>query len=67
MVSFAAVREIRVHDCQCVPGGGRARHIKVLVGGPVSQDFADEIGADGYALDTGAAARKTKEPMTLGV
>ncbi len=42
-------------------------HIKVLVGGPVSQDFADEIGADGYALDTGAAARKTKEPRTLGV
>ncbi|MFN3983650.1 MAG: corrinoid protein [Caldilinea sp.] len=37
-------------------------HVKVLVGGAaVSQDFADEIGADGYAPDAGAAVRKAKE------
>ena len=35
---------------------------KVIVGGaPVTQAFADEIGADGYALDAGAAAVKAKE------
>ncbi len=35
---------------------------KVLVGGaPVTQDFADEIGADGYASDAGGAATKAKE------
>ena len=30
--------------------------VKVIVGGaPVTQDFADEIGADGFAYDGGAA------------
>jgi len=34
---------------------------KVIVGGaPVTQKFADEIGADGYAPDAGAAAEKAK-------
>ncbi len=35
---------------------------KVLVGGaPVTQEFADEIGADAYAPDAGSAANKAKE------
>jgi 5-methyltetrahydrofolate--homocysteine methyltransferase len=30
--------------------------VKVIIGGaPVTQDFADEIGADGFAYDGGAA------------
>jgi len=34
---------------------------KVIVGGaPVTQEFADEIGADAYAPDAGAAAEKAK-------
>lgn len=40
--------------------------VKVLVGGaPITQDFADEIGADGYAPDASSATRKAKE--LLGV
>ncbi|MEJ2642618.1 MAG: corrinoid protein [Desulfosarcinaceae bacterium] len=36
--------------------------IKVMVGGaPVSQRYADEIGADGYAPDAGGAVIKAKE------
>jgi len=36
--------------------------IKVLVGGaPVTQEFATEIGADGYAADAGGAVIKAKE------
>ncbi len=36
--------------------------IKIMVGGaPVTQAFADEIGADGYAPDAGGAALKAKE------
>nr|WP_320025305.1 corrinoid protein [uncultured Acetobacterium sp.] len=36
--------------------------MKVLVGGaPVTQAYADEIGADGYATDAGSAAVKAKE------
>ena len=34
---------------------------KIIVGGaPVTQKFADEIGADAYAPDAGAAAEKAK-------
>ena len=40
--------------------------VKVLVGGAaVSQEFADEIGADGYAPDAGAAVRKAKELLAV--
>jgi 5-methyltetrahydrofolate--homocysteine methyltransferase len=35
---------------------GMRGKVKVIVGGaPVTQDFADEIGADGFAYDGGAA------------
>jgi corrinoid protein of di/trimethylamine methyltransferase len=35
---------------------------KVLVGGaPITQAFADEIGADGFALDAGSAAQMAKQ------
>lgn len=35
---------------------------KLLVGGaPITQEFANEVGADGYAVDAGAAAVKAKE------
>lgn len=35
---------------------------KILVGGaPITQAFADEIGADGYAPDAASAAEKAKE------
>jgi methanogenic corrinoid protein MtbC1 len=38
---------------------------KVIVGGaPVTEEFANEIGADGYAPDAGTAAVKAKELVT---
>lgn len=38
---------------------------KVIVGGaPVTPEFAEEIGADGYAPDAGGAATKAKELVT---
>lgn len=40
---------------------GIRKNVKVLVGGaPVSQDFANEIGADGYAPDAATAAELAK-------
>jgi 5-methyltetrahydrofolate--homocysteine methyltransferase len=40
---------------------GLRDQVKVLVGGaPVTQNFADGIGADGYAPDASSAARKAK-------
>lgn len=39
---------------------------KVLVGGaPITQDFADSIGADSYAVDAGGAAVKAKEMVQV--
>jgi 5-methyltetrahydrofolate--homocysteine methyltransferase len=36
--------------------------IKVMIGGaPITQDFANEIGADGFAPDASSAVRKAKE------
>jgi len=44
-----------------VTEGGLREQVKILVGGaPVTQSFADEIGADGFAADAGSAARKAK-------
>ena len=40
---------------------GLRDQVKVMVGGaPVTQAFADEIGADGFAADAGSAARFAK-------
>jgi len=41
---------------------GVRERVKVMIGGaPVSQAFADEIGADGYAKDSTLAVIKAKE------
>ncbi len=41
---------------------GLRDQVKVLIGGaPVTQAFADEIGADGFAPDASSATRKAKE------
>lgn len=40
--------------------------VKVIVGGaPVNQQFADEIGADGYSVDASSAAELCKELVSL--
>jgi 5-methyltetrahydrofolate--homocysteine methyltransferase len=40
--------------------------VKVMIGGaPVTKEFAEAIGADGYAPDAGMAASKAKELMGL--
>jgi len=45
---------------------GLREQVKVMVGGaPVSQAFADEIGADGYAKDSTLAVAKAKALLGL--
>jgi 5-methyltetrahydrofolate--homocysteine methyltransferase len=40
--------------------------VKVMVGGaPVTEAYADQIGADGYAPDAGAAVRKAKQLLGM--
>jgi 5-methyltetrahydrofolate--homocysteine methyltransferase len=46
---------------------GLRRNVRVIIGGAtVSQDFADEIGADGYARDAGGAVELAKSLMKIG-
>lgn len=40
---------------------GLRDQVKIIIGGaPVTQDFADEIGADGFAADAGSAVKLAK-------
>jgi len=46
---------------------GLRERVKVMIGGaPVSQAFADEIGADGYARDSSLAVVKAKQLVGTG-
>jgi 5-methyltetrahydrofolate--homocysteine methyltransferase len=41
---------------------GVREKVRIIVGGaPVTQEFANKIGADGYAYDAPGAAKKCKE------
>jgi len=45
-----------------VTESGLRERVKVMIGGaPVTQKFADEIGADGYAPDAGSANKLAKD------
>ena len=46
---------------ESIKDSGLRDSLKIIVGGaPVTQAFADEIGADGYAPDAGSAAKLAK-------
>lgn len=46
---------------ESIEESGLRDSLKIIVGGaPVSQSFADEIGANGYAADAGSAAKLAK-------
>jgi 5-methyltetrahydrofolate--homocysteine methyltransferase len=50
-LSIDAIREAGVRD-----------KVKIMIGGaPVTQSFADEVGADGYSPDAASAADLAKE------
>ncbi len=44
----------------------RGRFRVMVGGGPISKRFADRIGADGYAVNAGAAAKMAKELLNGG-
>lgn len=52
------------HTIDALTESGLRGKVKILVGGaPVTQKFADEIGADGYAADAGSANQLAKSLM----
>jgi len=45
---------------------GLKNQVKVIIGGaPITQSYADEIGADGYAPDAASAVDKVKELLRI--
>lgn len=51
---------------QAIDEAGLRDRVTIMVGGAgVTQHFADEIGADGYAPDASAAVRRAKELLAL--
>jgi len=51
---------------QALEEAGVRGEVKIMVGGaPVTQDFADMVGADGFAPDASSAARKAKELLAI--
>ena len=45
----------------CIQESGLRDTLKIIIGGaPVTQVFADKIGADGYATDAGSAVKMAK-------
>jgi 5-methyltetrahydrofolate--homocysteine methyltransferase len=50
---------------EAIEKAGIRDQVKVVVGGaPVTENYADEIGADGYGYDAGSAVRIAKAYMT---
>ena len=46
---------------EAIVESGLRDNVKILIGGsPVTQGYADDIGADGYAPDAGSAAKMAK-------
>lgn len=49
---------------EALKGNGLRDRVKVMIGGaPVTQEYADEIGADGYAPDAAAAVKLAERLM----
>ena len=55
-------------NIDAIKEAGLRDQVKILVGGaPVNQEYADRVGADGFAPDASAAVRLTKELLGLTV
>jgi 5-methyltetrahydrofolate--homocysteine methyltransferase len=51
---------------QALKAAGVREQVKIIIGGaPITQSFADEIGADGYAPDASQAVTLTKRLLTV--
>lgn len=51
---------------EALKAAGIRDQVKVIIGGaPITQSYADEIGADGYAPDAASAVDKVKELLNI--
>ena len=64
LLSLISERDIETQEelCEALKEAGLRDKTIVMVGGaPVTQQFADEIGADAYTLNASSAVQKAKE------
>jgi len=55
------------HTLKALEEAGLRDKVKVMIGGaPVTQTFADQIGADGYASNAASAADLAKKLVGTG-
>ena len=55
-------------NIEAIKEAGLRDQVKILVGGaPVTQDYCDEVGADGFAPDANSCVRVTKQLLGLAV
>jgi len=53
-------------NIEAIAQAGLRDQVKILVGGaPVTQEYCDEVGADGFAKDANATVRLTKQLLGL--
>jgi corrinoid protein of di/trimethylamine methyltransferase len=53
-------------NIEAIAAAGLRDQVKILVGGaPVTQEYCDEVGTDGYAPDASATVRLTKQLLGL--
>ncbi len=51
---------------EAIKASGLRSQVKIIIGGaPVTQEFADRVGADGYAPDAASAVEKARELLRL--
>jgi 5-methyltetrahydrofolate--homocysteine methyltransferase len=54
-------------NIEAISEAGLREQVKILVGGaPVTQEYSDIVGADGYAPDASSCVRLTKKLLGLG-
>jgi len=70
IIGMSALLTFTLHNMgatiQMIGKAGLRDRVKIMVGGaPVTQEFADRIGADGYAPDCASAIEKAKELLKI--
>ena len=57
-----------IRNIEAIREAGLRDQVKILVGGaPVTQDYCDEVGADGFAADANSCVRVTKQLLGIPV
>jgi len=70
LIAMSALLTLTIHNMketvEAIEGAGLKDETKIMVGGaPVTQNIADQVGADGYAPDCSRAVERAKELLGL--